>query len=285
MPKVFCNCDYVPTSIQIGWLDYILLSYGTNNLWVYVPTNKYFKCVLIQEKHATLSGSFLSFVLNPWLIKKNSMKKLLGLLALLAIGAAFIFVPQNETSANASTESGLKVGDIAPDFNLRNIDGSMISLSSLNKGNENPVKGYIITFTCNTCPYAVMYEDRLIELHNKYAPKGWPVVAIQPNDPEVKPGDSMEEMKIRANEKGFPFVYLFDDGQKVFPQYGATRTPHIYLLDSNKKVRYIGAIDNNPQDAEAVTKRYVEDAIAAIESGKEPEPDFTKAIGCGIKTK
>ena len=214
------------------------------------------------------------------------MKKLLGLLALLVVGTAFIFIPKNEKKTAPLTESGLKVGDIAPDFKLRNIDGKMISLADLkNEQGGNPTKGYIVTFTCNTCPYAVMYEDRIIELHNKYAPKGWPVVAIQPNDPNLKPGDSMEEMKIRANEKGYPFVYLFDDGQKVFPQYGATRTPHIFLLDSTRKVRYIGTIDNNPQDAEAVTKRYVEDAIAAIEAGKEPDPNFTKAIGCGIRTK
>ncbi len=213
------------------------------------------------------------------------MKKLLGLLVLLAVGAAFVFVPKNEKTNTASTEDGLKVGDIAPDFKLRNIDGRMISLADLKDANGGPAKGYIVTFTCNTCPYAVMYEDRIIDLHNKYAPKGWPVVAIQPNDPSIKAGDSMEEMKIRAREKGFPFVYLFDDGQKVYPQYGATRTPHIFLLDSTKKVRYIGAIDNNPQDAEAVTKRYVEEAIAAVEAGKEPDPSLTKAIGCGIKAK
>lgn len=214
------------------------------------------------------------------------MKKLLGLLALLTVGVAFVFSPKGEKKdAPATTESGLKVGDIAPDFKLRNIDGKMISLADVKDLQGNAAKGHIIAFTCNTCPYAVMYEDRIIDLHNKYAAKGWPVVAIQPNDPSVKPGDSMEEMKIRAKEKGFPFVYLFDDGQKVFPQYGATRTPHIYLLDNTRKVRYIGAIDNNPQDSEAVTQRYVENAIAAIEGGKEPDPNFTKAIGCGIKTK
>jgi peroxiredoxin len=213
------------------------------------------------------------------------MKKLLGLLVLLAVGAAFVFIPKNEKTTAASTVEGLKVGDTAPDFKLRNIDGKMISLADIKGANGSPAKGYIVAFTCNTCPYAVMYEDRIIELHNKYAPKGWPVVAIQPNDPSVKPGDSMEEMKIRAKEKSFPFVYLFDDGQKVYPQYGATRTPHIFLLDSAKKVRYIGAIDNNPQDAEAVTERYVENAISAVEAGKEPDPSLTKAIGCGIKAK
>lgn len=213
------------------------------------------------------------------------MKKLFLFLALAAFGFAFIYAPEKGTVLTIDPVTGVKVGDTAPDFKLRNIDGRMISLGDLKATNGTPAKGYIITFTCNTCPYAVMYEDRMIELHNKYASKGWPVVAIQPNDPGLKPGDSMEEMKIRAKEKGFPFVYLFDDGQKVFPQYGASRTPHVFLLDNTRKVRYIGAIDNNPQDAEAVTKRYVEDAISAIESGKEPDPNFTKAIGCSIKSK
>ncbi|MCB0518044.1 MAG: thioredoxin family protein [Lewinellaceae bacterium] len=220
------------------------------------------------------------------------MKKFLGLLALLAVAAGFILAPKfSGSNANkAKTESpelneGLSVGETAPDFSLKNVDGSMVSLASVKNPDGTAPKGYIVTFTCNTCPYAVMYEDRIIDLHNKYAAKGWPVVAIQPNDPDVKPGDSYDEMKVRAKEKEFPFAYLFDEGQKVFPQYGATRTPHVFLLDNTRKVRYIGAIDNNPQDADAVTKRYLEDAIAALEAGKNPDPDYTKAIGCGIKTK
>lgn len=91
-----------------------------------------------------------------------------------------------------------KIGDQASDFSLKNIDGKMVSLASI-KG----VKGYIVVFTCNTCPYAVMYEDRIIELHNKYAPQGYPVVAINPNDPEVKPGDSFADMQIRARRSTF----------------------------------------------------------------------------------
>ncbi len=220
------------------------------------------------------------------------MKKLFGLFALLAVAAGFILAPKfkSENVDHAKTESaivedGLSVGETAPDFKLKNVDGNLVSLASIQNADGTAPKGYIVAFTCNTCPYAVMYEERIIELHNKYAPKGWHVVAIQPNDPGMKPGDSYEEMKIRAKEKDYPFVYLFDDGQKVFPQYGASKTPHIFLLDNARKVRYIGAIDNNPQDADAVTKRYVEDAITAVEAGKNPDPDFTKAIGCGIKVK
>ena len=174
---------------------------------------------------------------------------------------------------------GYEIGDKAADFELKNVDGTMVSLASM----EN-VKGYIVTFTCNHCPYAVMYEDRLIDLHNKYAAKGYPVVAINPNDPAVQPEDSFEKMQERAEEKGFPFVYLFDEGQEVYPQYGATRTPHVFLLDADMVVRYIGAIDDSPRAADAVEKKYLEDAIMALETGVTPDPATTKAVGCSIKT-
>ena len=174
--------------------------------------------------------------------------------------------------------SGLHVGDVAPDFKLKGVDGKMISPKDY-----KDAKGYIVTFTCNHCPYSVMYEDRLIELHNKMVKQGYPVIAINPNDPSVEPKDSFEGMVERASEKEFPFAYLFDDGQKVYPKYGATKTPHVFLLDKDMKVRYIGAIDDSARDASAVKVKYVEDAIKAIESGKEPNPDFTKAIGCSVK--
>lgn len=217
------------------------------------------------------------FILVPFLIVSNlnfiKMKYLFGLVSLFVLVVAFTYSP---TTTNAG---GLAVGDTAPDFSLKNVQGEMVSLSDY----EN-VKGYIVTFSCNTCPYAVMYEDRFIELHNKYADKGWPVVYINPNDPAVKSGDSYEAMQVRAEEKSFPFHYLFDEGQEVFPAYGATKTPHVYLLNDARQVKYIGALDDSPRDASSVEQRYVEDAIAAIESGKNPDPNFTKAIGCSIKT-
>jgi len=173
----------------------------------------------------------------------------------------------------------LKVGDTAPDFSLKNVKGEMVSLKGMD------AKGYIVTFTCNHCPYAVMYEDRLIALHNKASKMGYPVVAINPNDPAFQPEDSFEGMQKRAKEKAFPFEYIFDDGQKVYPKYGATRTPHVFLLDKDLKVKYIGAIDDNAQDADAVQEKYLENAIAAMEAGKDPDPSFTKAVGCSIKGK
>ena len=189
------------------------------------------------------------------------------------LGLAFIFAFTNVP------DPGYKIGDIAKDFKLKNAaDDSWVSLESYGE-----VNGYIVAFTCNTCPYAVMYEDRLIELHKKYAPQGFPVVAINPNDPAVQPGDSYAEMKSRLSNKNYPFKYLLDEGQTVYPDFGATRTPHIFLLDKNRVVRYIGAIDNNAQNASAATEHYVEDAIQALQRGEDPDPNFTKAVGCTIK--
>jgi peroxiredoxin len=203
------------------------------------------------------------------------MKRLIPALVLLVIGAiTLVSVTQKQDS------EGLQVGDTAPDFKLKNVDGKTYSLTDF-----SDAKGYIITFTCNHCPFSVMYEDRLIALHEKYAPQGYPVIAINPNDPEVQPEDSFDKMVERADEKQFPFVYLFDEGQEIYPQYGAQRTPHIFLLDNTRKVRYIGAIDDSARDQDAITRHYVEEAIDAIENGKEPDPDFTKAVGCTIKTK
>ena len=112
------------------------------------------------------------------------------------------------------------------------------------------------------------------------------VIAIMPNNTEIKPGDSMKEMRARAKEKGFTFPYLMDEGQQIYPQYGATKTPHIYLLQKTKKgnvVKYIGAIDDNYKDAKAVNEKYVEDAVDALLKGEEIKVKETRAIGCSIK--
>ncbi|TNJ44530.1 thioredoxin family protein [Tamlana fucoidanivorans] len=176
---------------------------------------------------------------------------------------------------------GYKIGDVAEDFSLKNIDGKMVSMAHF-----KDAKGFIITFTCNTCPYAVMYEDRINALNKKYAPLGYPVIAIMPNNIVIKPGDALPEMKKRAQEKGFTFPYLIDENQDVFPKYGATKTPHMFVLEKTDKgnvVRYIGAIDDNYKDASAVTTKYVENAVDALLEGHEVPEKETKAIGCTIK--
>ncbi|WP_405575686.1 thioredoxin family protein [Winogradskyella sp. Asnod2-B02-A] len=182
---------------------------------------------------------------------------------------------------NYTNDKGYKIGDIATDFNLENIDGKMVSLANYKKA-----KGFIVVFTCNTCPYAVAYEDRIEALNQKYVDKGYPVIAIMPNNTDVKPGDNMEAMRERAKTKDFSFPYLMDKDQQIYPQYGATKTPHIYLLqktDKGNEVKYIGAIDDNYQDAESVKVKYVEDAVDALLEGKTIKVTETKAIGCSIK--
>ncbi len=204
---------------------------------------------------------------------KNTMKLFFGLVIVLCVSAF--------TIGKTSVSEGYKIGDVAEDFSLKNIDGKMVSLSDYKNA-----KGFIITFTCNTCPYAVAYEDRIVALDKKYASKGYPVIAIMPNNIAVKPDDSPAAMKQRAKEKGFTFPYLFDDGQKVYPKFGATKTPHMFVLQKTKKgnvVKYIGAIDDNYKDANAVTTKYVENAVDALLKGKEVEQKETKAIGCSIK--
>jgi peroxiredoxin len=180
-----------------------------------------------------------------------------------------------------TTGSGYKVGDTATDFSLKGISGKAVSLSDYKEA-----KGFIVIFTCNTCPYAVAYEDRVEALNKKYASKGYLVIAIMPNNTDVKPGDNMDAMKIRAKQKGFTFPYLMDEGQKIYPQYGATKTPHVYVLQKTDKgnvVKYIGAIDDNYQDASAVKTKYVENAVDALLGGKEIKETETRAIGCSIK--
>ena len=179
-----------------------------------------------------------------------------------------------------TAQTGYKVGDTAADFSLKGIDGKMHALADM-----KDAKGYIVTFTCNHCPYAIMYEDRLVALQNEFGPKGYHVVAINPNNPEVKPEDSFDNMIVRAEEKKFNFPYLVDEGQKLYPVFGATKTPHVFLLDRKLEVKYIGAIDDNARNADEVEERFLANAIQALEDGKNPDPSTTKAIGCSIKTK
>lgn len=175
------------------------------------------------------------------------------------------------------------VGKVAPDFSLKNIDGKMVSLQQYQKE-----KGVIVIFTCNHCPFSKKYEDRILALDGQYKKQGFPVVAINPNDAQQYPEDSPAKMKERAKKKGFTFPYLVDETQVTAKAYGAMRTPHVYLLenmDGKFMVRYVGAIDDNADDATAVETRFLENAIAQVKGGQAPDPQHTKAIGCGIKWK
>lgn len=179
--------------------------------------------------------------------------------------------------------SGYKIGDEATDFSLIGIDDKKHSLADFAEA-----KGYIVIFTCNHCPYAQAYEERIVSLDKKYKEQGYPVIAINPNDPAAQPEDSFDLMKVRAKEKGFTFPYLLDEGQTIYPQYGATKTPHVFILQKEEGkniVKYIGAIDDNYEDATKVSEKYVEKAVDALLAGKAIEQKETVAIGCSIKVK
>jgi len=184
--------------------------------------------------------------------------------------------------AQAQTAT-LKAGENAPDFKLKNVDGKEISFASFPKA-----KGFIVVFTCNTCPYAVAYEQRIIELDKKFKPQGYPVIAINPNDPEASKADSFDKMQQLAKDKKYPFPYLFDAGQRVTDQYGAKHTPHLFLVSKTAKgntIEYVGAIDNDPEGTKTEKTKYVEDAIVSLKNNKKPAVTQTKEIGCTVKRK
>lgn len=196
------------------------------------------------------------------------------------ITALFFFILFTSFS---SPEDGYQIGSEAMDFKLKNVDGKMVSLADYKNA-----KGFIVVFTCNTCPYSKLYEQRIIALDKKYAELGYPVIAINPNDPAVQAEDSFENMQIRAKEKGFTFPYLVDETQNITKTYGASKTPHVFVLEKQSgknKVVYIGAIDNNPKGAEEANVKYVEDAVDALLKGQKVKETTTKAIGCTIKWK
>ncbi len=206
------------------------------------------------------------------------MKNIKLLLFAIVVLSASAFGVDKESSM---LKDGYKVGDIATDFSLKNVDGQLVSLADF-----KDAKGFIVIFTCNTCPVSVRNEDRILALDKKYKSLGYPVIAINPNNPAVQPGDSYALMKVRAKEKRFTFPYLFDDGQKIFPQYGATATPHTYILKKEKdglRVKYIGGIDDSSRNAANVKTKYVEDAVDALLANKEIKVTSTRAIGCSIK--
>lgn len=178
---------------------------------------------------------------------------------------------------------GYKVGDVVSDFSLKNINGKMVSLADYKDS-----KGFLLVFTCNTCPVSKAYENRIKGLNAKYAAKGYPVIAINPNDADAQPGDSFVKMQAYAKEKGFNFPYLYDPGQVVTRQFGATRTPHLFIVEKSAGgniLQYIGAIDDDTENSNPQKTNYAENAVDAVLAGKKPSVTFTKAVGCTIKWK
>lgn len=182
---------------------------------------------------------------------------------------------------SVSDKIAMPIGRIAPDFaNLPGVDGKKHSLSDY-----KTKKALVVFFSCNHCPYVQAYEDRIMDLQRATAGQGVQFIAINSNDAVTYPDDNFDNMVKRAKQRNFNFVYLRDDSQDVARAYGATHTPHLFLFDAERKLRYTGKIDDNWQDPSRVTRSYLREAIDAVLQGKDPAEPTTFAIGCTIKWK
>ena len=176
--------------------------------------------------------------------------------------------------ASADERAPLVPGAPAPAWTgLPGTDDKAHSLSDLDAA---PV--VVVAFTCNDCPFAESYEDRLIDFAEAYASRGVALVAINVS---TEPANRMPAMKTRAAAKGFPFPYLFDASQRIGKAYGAKVTPHIFVLNKKRKVAYVGAFDDS-RVLDRVKHQYVQEAVEALLDGKEPAVEKTRAVGCLI---
>lgn len=201
------------------------------------------------------------------------MKRFLTLMAVCAVAFSFVAVP---SEAGKFNNAELSIGDAGPAWeNLPGTDDQKHSLKDL-----EDAKAVVVIFTCNHCPVAVACEDRFIAFAKEYEEKGVKVVAINVNNIEA---DKMPAMKERAAEKGFNFAYLYDESQESARAYGATVTPHVFLLDGERKLAYMGAFDNNAMDASRASEAYLKNAVDAVLAGNKVEKAETRAQGCGIQ--
>jgi len=176
----------------------------------------------------------------------------------------------------------MKLGERAPAFNLPGVDGQKHTVESV-----EGAKATIIVFSCNHCPYVRMNEDRLIAIARHYMPKGVGMAFINSNDALTYPEDSFAEMRTRAQDKSYPFPYLYDETQEVARAYGASHTPHIFLFDRLLHLAYTGGIDDddNYKNRKPATKHYLRDALEDLIAGRPVRVEMTRAIGCTIKWK
>jgi peroxiredoxin len=190
-------------------------------------------------------------------------------------------------AASTPTPATLVLGSSAPDFSLPGVDGRMWSLKDF-----ADARVLVVVFTCNHCPTAQYYEERIKRLVTDYQGRGVALVAISPNDPKsvrldelgwADLSDSLPEMKLRAQERAFNFPYLYDgDTQAASRAYGPVATPHVFLFDAGRKLRYAGALDDSERVAK-VTKHHLRDALNAVLAGREPAVAQTKVVGCSVK--
>jgi peroxiredoxin len=172
----------------------------------------------------------------------------------------------------------LQLNQAAPDFDLPGVDGKNHSLADFKK-----YKLLVIAWSCNHCPYVIGSEERIAKFVAEYASKGVGFVAINSNETQGHPTDSMEHMKQRAAEKHFAFAYLRDDSQEVALKYGALRTPHFYVFDADRKLRYTGRMDDNPRNPGKETTHELRDAVDDLLAGRPVKVAVTNPIGCNVK--
>jgi peroxiredoxin len=206
--------------------------------------------------------------------------------SLLATASLLVITLASALAADPPGFKTLEIGDVAPDFKLPGVDGKDYSLADFAKS-----KLLAVLFTCNHCPTAQAYEDRILQLHADYKNKGVALVAISPNDARAvrldelgytEYGDSLDDMKLRAKDRGFQFPYLYDgDTQKTSLAYGVLATPQIYLFDQDRKLRYVGRIDDS--DVKTVTSHDARNAIDALLAGKRVPVEKTRIFGCSTK--
>lgn len=218
----------------------------------------------------TSAGGCSSSIVTPYL---SVGQRFFGM-GLFYLMSLFCFA-MSSTCFGGEYNQKLSIGDPAPVWDaLPGVDGQEHDFEEWKQS-----RLMVVVFTCNSCPYAVDAEDRLISLHKKYSSKSVAIVALNVNTIEE---DRLPAMTIRAAEKGFPFPYLFDETQKIAREFGAMATPECYLLDQERKIRYMGAIDDSP-DGQKVTQKYLEQAIEAVLAGQEPPHAETVPIGCRVR--
>jgi len=199
---------------------------------------------------------------------------------LAALAAALVLVAGAGIAGEMAGKAALGIGAKAPaaDVKMKGVDGKEVSIKDV-----TGAKGTLVVFTCNACPYAKGWETRIVDLGNAYAAKGIGMIAINANDPKVVADDGYDQMVTRAKERGMKYPYVMDATSEVAKAFGAARTPEAFLFDAQGKLVYHGAVDDNVESAEKVSKTYLKDALDSVVAGKEVSVKETKAVGCGIK--
>jgi hypothetical protein len=185
-------------------------------------------------------------------------------------------------AAGEGAATALAIGEPAPmaDTKMKNVDGTELSIQAM-----TGQKGFLVIFTCNECPWAKAWEERIVALGNASGARGVGVIAINSNDPALAPGDNFDAMQRRARERGMQFPYVVDTGSKVAKAIGATRTPEVILFDASGKLVYHGTIDDNAKEPDKVKLSYLKDALDAVVAGQPVPVAETKALGCSIKAR